>query len=537
MSTSFKVVFCLFSLLLAGCNLDIDIIGKGRVYSTDGSIDCTHDCRYTSLNGIKEVELKGEADAGFRFLGLLSSEIYNSPMPTTATVPYGFSLKPPPQPSWIYRPVIQTRVTAVFHPEDDILKAAGTNETICIVTQSHTLKCWGLNANRFGALSNVTDLITSNYALCVVHDAKLDCWNESEYRDWPIPDFITHPQQVVLGYDDLCVLYEDEGSNKVHCVNRAGLSLPAVPALSNPTALRTQHDIYCADDNGATVCWGNYYYGQSKVPTDLGNVTAFAAGDHHTCAIAQGQVRCWGGNEYGQSNVPDDLIAPSAITAGFDHTCVHDSGEIRCWGQNAVRLPLTGSDTFNPALFSSYEYVMCVIDPGQSTQPLCRRNGEAVLSPQLPAPPSALAVTVGGPTAFVAAIVDNQLYHWNESGLLPAEPIALENSYLLAGGERSFCVGETGATWVRCWNSSENTNLPASLTEPQSLSLSPFHGCAVQDGTVICWGSDVRAKNRGQMAVPTGLPSSTQVDTGRFHSCVLGINQRLYCWGESPVIQ
>jgi len=38
-------------------------------------------------------------------------------------------------------------------------------------------------------------------------------------------------------------------------------------------------------------CWGNNYYGQSKVPADLGHVTAFASGDHHTCAIARGRVR------------------------------------------------------------------------------------------------------------------------------------------------------------------------------------------------------------------------------------------------------
>lgn len=537
MNTLLKAGFCLFSLMLAGCNLDIDIIGKGRVYSTDGSIDCTRNCGDTSLNGIREVSLRGEADAGFRFLGLLSSEINNSPMATSATVPYGLSLKRPPEPNWFYRPLISTRVTAVFHPEDDILKAAGTNATTCVVTQAHTLKCWGSNATRFNTLTNVTDVITSNYALCVVHDTQLDCWNESENRDWPIPDFITRPQQVVLGYSDLCVLYEGDDGNLVHCVNRDGLSEPAVPALSNPTALRGKNDIYCVDDDSGVVCWGNHYYGQSKVPADLGNVTAFANGDHHTCAIASGQVRCWGGNEYGQSNVPDDLVAPSAIVAGSDHTCVHDNGEIRCWGRNAVRLTLTGSDAFDPALFSSYENVMCVIDPGQPTQPLCRRSGEPVFAPPLPAPPRALAVTTGGPIAYVAAIVEDRLYYWNDTGAPLGDPSTLNNAYLLAGGKYSFCVGETGATWVRCWNPSENTHLPSSLTEPQSLSLSPFHGCAVQNSIVVCWGSDLPAGNRGQKTVPAGLPAITQVDTGRFHSCALGVNQRLYCWGEAPVTQ
>src|SRR5690606_11012227 len=121
-------------------------------------------------------------------------------------------------------------------------------------------------------------------------------------------------------------------SNAIYCLG-SQRNPPAIPEFTNPTALWTNgHDTLCATDSNGTKCWGDQYFGQSRVPASLGNVSEFATGTFHTCAIASGQVHCWGDNSYGQLDVPDDLTNPTAILAGTNHTCVIENGELRCWG-------------------------------------------------------------------------------------------------------------------------------------------------------------------------------------------------------------
>ena len=66
---------------------------------------------------------------------------------------------------------------------------------------------------------------------------------------------------------------------------------------------------------------------------------------------------------------------------------------------------------------------------------------------------------------------------------------------------------------------------------PASSARSPaggFHSCGLgADGTVVCWGSD----NVGQSDAPGGQYRA--VSAGRSHSCGLRTDGTVACWGDS----
>lgn len=246
---------CLLSLCLTGCNLDIDIIGQGRIYSSDQTVDCTEDCRYSSYNDIRYVTLQGEAEPGFRFLGMLSREIFGD-MKTVARVPYGLTFRQPAPWEWGTRRMINTQVTAVFHPEADIVTAAGNRYSLCVLTPANTLRCWGSDAERYQALDNISALFAGDGILCAETNARLQCSDTGNPDPWPLPDTLGNARQMVFVVGRLCVLHETGSGNQVHCFNRDGLEEPQVPPLYNPTALTKVRDTVCADDDTGTVCWG-----------------------------------------------------------------------------------------------------------------------------------------------------------------------------------------------------------------------------------------------------------------------------------------
>jgi hypothetical protein len=74
--------------------------------------------------------------------------------------------------------------------------------------------------------------------------------------------------------------------------------------------------------NGTVTAWGNNYYGQSVVPTNLADVVAVAAGGRHSMALARdGDIVSWGNNTLGQiTNKPVAATNIAAIAAGIWHS-------------------------------------------------------------------------------------------------------------------------------------------------------------------------------------------------------------------------
>ncbi len=61
-----------------------------------------------------------------------------------------------------------------------------------------------------------------------------------------------------------------------------------------------------------------------------------------------------------------------------------------------------------------------------------------------------------------------------------------------------------------------------------SVSTGGYHTCALGvDGTVTCWGKNTD----GQTTVPTNLGPAKAVSAGRYHTCALGADGAVTCWG------
>lgn len=523
------------ALLLAGCNLDIDIEGQGRVYALERDIDCSADCRDTNRGSPVSITLHAEAAAGYTFLGFMPDG------DQTQSVNYGFS---PIVPGIYgaptkYLQAISDKALAVFYPTDQIAQLLSSGDSSCLVNTQQHMTCWGEGAKRHpSGLDNVSKLTLDNDVFCAWFDNRISCWpDEPKVFFGEVPDTVINPISTASGRYNTCILYQPGASNAIYCLDSQPNS-PAIPEFTNPTALWTDgNDTFCATDSNGTKCWGNSYFGQSRVPASLGNVSEFATGALHTCAIASGQVHCWGNNQWGQLDVPDDLINPTAILAGTDHTCVIDNGELRCWGPgNDIRTPLQAPELFDPKLMSLRHVILSLIDPGRSPSLIYPIAETGVATPSL-GTVTALASGVN----TVCAISDGQLVCWGLADVTQQNFALTGIPYDIAAYNDLVCAATSAG--VQCFSARDNYNLktpPAGLTQPSNMAFSSFHGCAVQNGVVMCWGDGAAAGEvndvaRGQGVVPAGLGTVTKVDVGQYHSCALTNDQTLYCWGEKPI--
>ena len=228
--------------------------------------------------------------------------------------------------------------------------------------------------------------------------------------------------------------------------------------------------------DGAAVCWGWNNSGQSTPPT--GVFTSIKAGTHHTCGLRpNGVAQCWGSNEYGQSRPPSGYTFKSISVGGHDTSCgiVHTQpyanretfeNTLACWGQNhftdypGQRPPHSETDTFISV--SSGTWHTCAL----------RSNGA------------------------VKCFADNVDNRGSSSG------------------QASPPVGETFA----------------------SISVGAHHSCGLRaNGTAACWGSNrnlTRTKDVGQSRPPAG-ETFTSISAGWYHTCGLRANGTVVCWGSN----
>ena len=123
-------------------------------------------------------------------------------------------------------------------------------------------------------------------------------------------------------------------SYRLHSPTRISASCD-VPTDLGPVLAFSAGDYHsCAvRTDGQLVCFGDNEFGQCDVPADLGPVFAVSAGEAHSCAErTDGQLVCFGGNEYGQCDVPADLGPVLAVSAGTSNTCaVRTYGQLVCF--------------------------------------------------------------------------------------------------------------------------------------------------------------------------------------------------------------
>jgi len=300
-------------------------------------------------------------------------------------------------------------------------------------------------------------------------------------------------------------------------------------------------------EDGRFVCWGSGRFGNGMDPSH-GHVTAaligltdvadFGIGARHGCAVTGDHALwCWGDDDTYQ--VPSASWLPSQVTALQDvaqlsvgdlHTCVVRADQtVWCWGWNnhAEVSPSFGDATSTPIPVDGVGAAAKVVAAGIDT---------------------------------CALLTDETVRCWGDNSLgqtgagdvtsqrfLPlAQPDIAHVKDLALGWNRACALLDDGS--VSCWGRSDEGGAYGPQPTPVSglanviqIAVGEGHTCALlQDGTVSCWGGTYHsALGLGQVnqnvVVPTavpGLPPVSQIAVSGEHTCALGRDGSVWCWGD-----
>ena len=309
------------------------------------------------------------------------------------------------------------------------------------------------------------------------------------------------------------------------------------PACIRVVDLSTWKATTCAVlSEGHAFCWGDNRSGQVGDGTTttpklspvlvkgLTNVVKIAAGVGHTCAILSDRtVNCWGVNGLGQlgdgSKIDRATPAPvvtaggplgnaTQLAVGSTYSCaLLGDKTVSCWGGGP------GSDNTKATLVAGLTDIVAIDGDGRS---ICSLHA------------------TGAMTCFAATTVTPT------------------NVAQLALGDASRCVRLSDAT-VSCWGQGGSGELGdglktdrltpgpvPGLTAVTDLASGQFHYCAIRTPTdVVCWGNnsshqlgDGTTKNAISPQPFTGIAGGvTRFALGDDHSCAVGSDGKIYCWG------
>jgi len=128
----------------------------------------------------------------------------------------------------------------------------------------------------------------------------------------------------------------------------------------------------------------------------------------------------------------------------------------------------------------------------------------------------------------------------SDSGEDESAPLVLLEGSLSAG-EYHTC-GLTPDKEVVCWGRNDNLQLDSVGVELTSVSAGATHTCGIDTTEeIVCWGGYDPSENTGDTGEAEGSYGSyvfpddrsyRQVDTGIAHTCAIGQDSLLSCWGE-----
>ncbi len=355
------------------------------------------------------------------------------------------------------------------------------------------------------------------------------------------------------------------------------------------------HGHTCALNNGLVRCWGQSKYGAlgrapactgaqspsgisvaQNLPADVNclgsnSVIQVTAGDRHTCILqtdasnASGySVACWGDNTYGQLGqgslstgsqrpllVPFSAgETPVAVAAGAFFTCAATqlagpTFKVYCWGENAGDVAAGGVIGTNATLVPG----TCAA----ATAPLTtvQDPDHDAVGKMFPTCTSPVQITNGAPGSTFLKLAAGRSHACSISGTSPSINV---NCW---GGNDMGQVGQNVATtYQQPAVPIANYNFTSSATTPVDISLGSKHSCMrVQrtatplDTYVYCWGSNNKGQLGGALSTytpvggyldVTGMPTAVYVvvpsntsalASGEYHSCVIGLDQKVVCWG------
>lgn len=307
--------------------------------------------------------------------------------------------------------------------------------------------------------------------------------------------------------------------------------------------------------------------------------TQVVAGGFHSCAVyREGGVKCWGQNNFGQlgygnvENLGDDETVDSLdfldidervvdLSAGLFHNCaVLESGKILCWGANdRGQLGLGHKDSIGDdetltnavkldfgekaqRIYSGTKY-NCALMESQNI--ICwgeNSSGQLGLG---------IAEDIGDDedaSSFTYTNVGAKVLQMDISTISNHSCAALTNGDVKCWGNNNF--GQLGYGHTdKLGDDEEPASLPSLSFSNNILKLATgfLHTCALGAGQKIqCWGfnnlgqvglgysdtigDDEAANSIGALALTESKPMITMA-TGNNHTCSIGIDFKVYCWG------
>ena len=314
-------------------------------------------------------------------------------------------------------------------------------------------------------------------------------------------------------------------------------------------------------------------------------VNVLTAGGDGACAVKHASAWCWGANDYrqlGNGGTVESHVASAvhsldsgvtAVAAGKFDGCAVKSGIASCWGSNAFGQLGTNSTSGIPSLAPAP-----VFDNAVSG---FTNSGVAAVT----ASTRQVAATSVNGASFSCALKNGSVWCWGGAGdgsignnmvglgsgallynPLPVAVVGLEGGItsISSGGNHTCALTNTGAVW--CWGLSTlgqagsnavstcngRTCSPVAVSVPElasgvtAISAGGNETCAIQGGSVWCWGSNSNGQlgknstDASSHPVPFKLPDNalsgftnsgaTSIAVGGSHVCAV-LNGGAWCWG------
>jgi alpha-tubulin suppressor-like RCC1 family protein len=491
-----------------------------------------------------------------------------------------------------------TRVQAsplAIGARSDWLTTTSGYDTDCSIRADHTLWCSGYNGDgqvgvgdlrsrpdltQVGTATNWTSIGAGRSPMCGTRsDTTLWCWGNNAYGavgDGTVtattrssPSQVTAPSatgwaQLSVGYHQGCAIRTDTtlwcwGSDVFGQLGDGALTSRwypvqvTSPASTGWTLVASGGNHTCALRTQALYCWGSNLWGQigsgpigngvnQLTPLQIaGAWTAVAAGQLHTCALqSDSSLWCWGHNASGQLGLGNttDATTPahvgaltwSGLTASAGNTCATHTGDLWCWGDNTY-----GSVGDNTILNRTSPVQITTPATSGWSLPVLSSSGYRVCGIRTDG--TLWCWGFGYATNNVPAVLDSGS-DWRR----PAS--GADFGCALKAVSQLYCWGVNGSGQLGL-GTSTTTSVPTRVvssgaTDWAQVAAASLHTCAVgTDTTLWCWGYNGNGQlgigSTASKTVPTQVtvPSSTgwdQVATGSTSSCAVRTDTTLYCW-------
>lgn len=422
-------------------------------------------------------------------------------------------------------------------------------------------------------------------ATCTRNDCELRCyWDSPDCAECPVDTSCTLDSsfnlQLPEGLDEAELIIEacaqEFGGEREdeHCTSPRALQFYAAPVGWTQVSAGERFTCGILEDQRMW-CWGANNAGQLGVnspdssidtPTrvQVGRWASVSAGQEHVCAIdTNGALFCWGEESNGRlgfnpiNNRQPEKVDDgpwTAVAAGGSHSCaVHEDGTLHCWGLNVFGQLGTGSDSnastpasvaLQPGGGGAIQRWVDVTAGTNHTCALGRRPD-------------------GTHGAYCWGSASNgRLGNGEDSGTFntPQEVrggLQDSNSHTIAAGNEHTCATATQNQQIRtfCWGvgaagrlgtGTNNTiSLPDRVQNGENyinITTGEEHTCGLhQSGEAFCWGENIRnqlgtdGESESNVPVSIAMPDGVDVDAiaaGREHTCAIGDNARMYCWGR-----